>query len=261
MSWEKEPQFFSIQWERGFAWYDSLFDDAGRPRRWYGESSQSYAGWEPALHRIQAYLDEPRFIVLLRHPVDRLISHYRWLWAMDLEWRPILKAVQEEAEKERDPANYRAYKLGSAYAELCPLLERYLDKKRILYLKSDNLARDPEQTLRQCFRFLEIEPIEIKTRIDANTTQSIKVWRKMGLNILLKPFPVTLRDRLDPGGRLRRRVQSILGQRKRKPPEIKDSDKAYLAELLAEDVSFYESMFRDSQERGHIRSEAAVARP
>src|SRR5437764_6469248 len=103
MSREKEPQFFSIstQWERGFAWYDSLFEDEGRPRRWYGESSQSYSGWEPALQRIKAYLEEPRFIVLLRHPVDRLISHYRWLWAMDLESRPILKAVQEENKKKR----------------------------------------------------------------------------------------------------------------------------------------------------------------
>jgi hypothetical protein len=247
MSWEKEPQFFSIQWERGFAWYDSFFDDAGRSRQWYGESSQSYAGWEPALQRIQAYLEEPRFIVLLRHPVDRLISHYRWLWAMNLESRPILKAVLKEDKKVRDPANYRAYRLGSAYAHLCPLLERYLNRERILYLKSDELAKDPEETLHRCFQFLEIEPIRIAMNIRRNETGSIRVWRKMGLNILLKPIPMTLRERLDPGGRLRRRVTGLLGQKKRKPPKIRESDKEYLARLLAEDVAFYESMFGKSR--------------
>ena len=267
MSGEKEPQFFSMtaQWQRGFDWYDSLFDDAGRSRRWYGESSQSYNSSEPALKRIKAYLKEPRFIVLLRHPVDRLLSQYRWCWAYGWESRPLVTAVQEEEKNGMDvdapaPDCYRAYRLGSDYARLCPLMERYFDRERILYLDSDQLATNPQETLNRCYQFLEIEPRPIGTEIRANATESIRVWRRMGFHLLLKPVPLATRERLDPGGRWRRRVRVLLGQKKRKPPEISDHDKEYLTQLLAEDIAFYEQLFPDSQKAAPRQGEESAAR-
>src|SRR5205809_6736903 len=87
MSEPKEPGFFAISeaWRRGPEWYDTFFDDDGKPRCWYGESSTIYSIWEPALKRIKESLHSPKFIVLLRDPVQRLISHYKWYWAYGWE--------------------------------------------------------------------------------------------------------------------------------------------------------------------------------
>jgi hypothetical protein len=102
MSNPKETNFhIRANWQRGEDWYNSLFRDEGRARLWYGESSTAYSVWEPALERIKKCLHQPRFIVMLRHPVQRLISHYKWFWARNLESRLLLKALREEEEKGR----------------------------------------------------------------------------------------------------------------------------------------------------------------
>jgi hypothetical protein len=109
MSDPKEPHFFACtrQWQRGLEWYNSIFQNECQPRRWYGESSTSYSVWEPALEKIKHWLHKPKFIILLRHPVERPFSHYNWLAAMNLESRSLRKAVREEEEEKKKRASIR----------------------------------------------------------------------------------------------------------------------------------------------------------
>jgi hypothetical protein len=96
----KETNFhITANWQRGEDWYNSLFRDEGRARLWYGESSTAYSVWEPALERIKKCLRQPRFIVMLRHPVQRLISHYKGFWARNLESRLLLKLCGKKKRK------------------------------------------------------------------------------------------------------------------------------------------------------------------
>jgi sulfotransferase family protein len=264
MSEPKEPSFFAVSeaWNRGIEWYDKFFENHDRSPQWYGESSTLYCMWEPALERIKQLLHNPRFIVLLRHPVHRLTSHYKWYWAYGWESRPILRAVEEDEESgfhPDKPMRYLdvpgaswvnpcgGYKRASQYSYFCPIMERLFGKENILYLDNEQLAREPQNTMNRCFRFLEIVEYNVPAPLRVNATDDVRLSRTLGLHLLLKPFPKRLRDSLDPGGRLRRRVHRMLGQKKRKPPKVTDRDKGYLESLLAEDIAFYESMFSKSR--------------
>jgi hypothetical protein len=252
MSDPKEPHFFAFthSWQRGFEWYNSIFQNDGRPRRWYGESSTSYSVWEPALEKIKHWLHQPRFIILLRHPVERLLSHYNWLAAMNLESRSLLKAVREEEEKGFHPdsplpgGNFANYRRASHYSRFCPIVERLFGKENILYLNSELLFKNPREALNKCFRFLSLKELVVSQEIRANATNEKLVQRTSGLNLLLKPFPPAFVDRLDPDARFRRWAKQKLGKKKIPLPVITTSEKDEIARVLKEDISFYESVFQ-----------------
>jgi hypothetical protein len=105
------------------------------------------------------WLPQPRFIISLRHPVERLLSHYNWLAAMNLESRPLLKAVREEEEKGFHPdsplpgGNFADYRRASHYSRFCPVMERLFGKENILYLRTEQLSKDRRGLLRNAFDF------------------------------------------------------------------------------------------------------------
>ncbi len=77
----KEPAFFSDEraWSRGIDWYLGLFAHAPRDRL-TGEASVGYT--DPrrtyvAAGRVREQLPDVRLVCILRHPVERLRSHYR----------------------------------------------------------------------------------------------------------------------------------------------------------------------------------------
>ena len=215
----------------------------------YGESAP-YSVWEPAIERIKKCLHQPRFIIMLRHPVERLLSHYKSFWARNLESRPLLRAVREEEEKGFHPDSplpgviYAPYRRLSHYSYFCPVMERIFGRENILYLNSDELSKDPQGALNKCFRFLSLSEHPIDREIRENTTKDRLIQRTFGLKTLLKLFPRSFLDRIDPGSRIRFRVRGMLGQKKRRPPEISPSDIEQLTRMLQEDISFYESVFQ-----------------
>ncbi|MCB1959392.1 MAG: hypothetical protein KDE68_02520 [Rhodocyclaceae bacterium] len=77
----KEVVYFSSakKLERGDAWYLAHFDPAGDAKA-VGEFSVTYhAGGADVAARIQALAPEVHVLAVLRDPVERAFSHYRWL--------------------------------------------------------------------------------------------------------------------------------------------------------------------------------------
>jgi hypothetical protein len=225
------------------------FHDEGKTPYWYGESSTAYSVWVPAMERIVKHLHEPRFILMLRHPLQRLFSHYKFFWARNLESRPLLRAVREEEEKGFNPNSPRpgvihaTYRRSSHYSYFCPVMEQMFGRENILYLNSDELSENPQRALRKCFRFLGVSEFPINREIRDNTTERIAVQRSFGLKALLKPVPRPFRDRIDPGARLRSRVKRMLAK-KRPSPRVSASEKEEITRMLQEDTAFYESVSR-----------------
>jgi hypothetical protein len=151
----KEPEFFTAgsrigNWERGLRWYEELFEDAGDAIA-VGEASISYTQYPlirgvPA--RIAQVLPDVRLIYLVRHPVERMVSHY-WM------------RVRNDRESERidDALHARSHYLDiSRYAMQ---IEQYLEHfplKRILVVKSEDLLVEREATLARVFTFLGVDP-------------------------------------------------------------------------------------------------------
>src|SRR5215469_9765623 len=79
MSRPKEPNFFSddAAYARGWRWYESLFKDAAATDL-RGESSTHYSKlptFPRTLERMLRYLPRVKVIYVMRHPIDRLVSH------------------------------------------------------------------------------------------------------------------------------------------------------------------------------------------
>jgi hypothetical protein len=93
----KEPDFFSKDrvWRRGRQWYANIFSGApaGALR---GEASTSYTelGFcSIAAERMAEVVPNARLVYLLRHPIERLSSHYRHELQKGRERRPLAEAV------------------------------------------------------------------------------------------------------------------------------------------------------------------------
>ena len=102
MSEEKEPNFFSNDevYAKGLGWYASLFANAD-PGDLCGESSTHYTKLPTYPHtvaRMRAALPQVKLIYMMRHPIDRLISHYlheQFEWRMQM---PIEEAINKHPE-------------------------------------------------------------------------------------------------------------------------------------------------------------------
>ena len=102
MTAEKEPNFFSNDeiYAKGLAWYQSLFESA-TASACCGESSTHYSKLPTYPHtvsRMKAALPRLKLIYMVRHPIDRLVSHYlheQFEWRMRL---PIEAAIERHPE-------------------------------------------------------------------------------------------------------------------------------------------------------------------
>lgn len=93
----KEPDFFSVDrvWRRGPDWYATVFADAAS-HRLCGEASTSYTELrhaDKAAHRMAAVVPQARLIYVMRHPIERLRSHYRHEIQRGRERRPLAAAI------------------------------------------------------------------------------------------------------------------------------------------------------------------------
>ena len=84
MTEPKEPNFFSDneEYQRGMDWYLSLFTEA-QATDICGESSTHYTKlptYPETVSRIAAEFPELKFIYVMRHPIDRLVSQYIHEW-------------------------------------------------------------------------------------------------------------------------------------------------------------------------------------
>ena len=151
MSKSKELGFFcsSENWDERLRWYESQFG-AATVR---GESSPSYTNCprnKGVPERMASLVPDARLIYLVRDPVDRVISQYRFgRWVAGYDYGEIEDML---ADLETSPIVVQSrygYQLEQ-YLPLFPL-------SRILILESSDLRDRPAETLARIFRFLDVD--------------------------------------------------------------------------------------------------------
>lgn len=132
----KETRFFTDHWDRGREWYGSQFADAG-PGQLLGESSVNYTN--PALapvaaERMADEIPDATVIYVIRHPVERIRSHYRHEVQRRREARPLVDALREHDNPY----------LGHSMYERCfrPYIERF-PRERLVVVRFEDLVRAP----------------------------------------------------------------------------------------------------------------------
>lgn len=148
MSTPKEPNFFSDDqiYARGFEWYRSLFA-GGAEAMFRGESSTHYSKLPThphAVERIARHLPHAKLIYVMRHPIDRLVSHYIHDWSE----RRIDVPIDQAIARHPDLVQYGLYAM-----QLRPYLTHFGDD-RVLPVFFDRLRTQPSQELARVCRFL-----------------------------------------------------------------------------------------------------------
>ena len=99
MSNEKEPVYWNNKLFNEFenleiSRYLNLFEQDVKIK---GESTTSYMYYESFIRNVKNnYQQSPKFIFILRNPIDRYISHCNWLRGLGKEKRGIYKIIEDE---------------------------------------------------------------------------------------------------------------------------------------------------------------------
>jgi hypothetical protein len=148
MSRPKEPNFFSDDdaYARGLGWYATVFGD-GPAGAFRGESSTHYTKlptYPLTVERMARAIPRPKLIYLIRHPIDRLISHY----VHELTTGRIAVGIDEAVDRHPELVDYGRYAM-----QLRPYFEAF-GEGSILPVFTGRLARRPQGELERIFRFL-----------------------------------------------------------------------------------------------------------
>lgn len=148
----KEPNFFSNDeiYEKGEAWYSSLFADA-KTTDLKGEASTHYTKlpkYPDTLVRLRDYCPDAKFIYVMRHPIDRLVSHFAHNWTTGHFKR---NTSIDAAIVEYPPlVEYGLYK-----KQLDPWFKAF-GLKRVLPVFFDRLISEPQKELERISKFIGI---------------------------------------------------------------------------------------------------------
>ena len=168
----KEIQYFTLNAERGEAWYRAHFParagDDGRPLTF--EATPYYLFHPLAPARAAAAVASARLVVLVRNPVDRAFSHWRHNRARGTESLDFEAALAEEPRRLRgevermlgDPTyRSRAHQLFSyasrgLYAEQLERWFAHFPRQQVLVVRSEDLYRRSEETFSRVLSFLAL---------------------------------------------------------------------------------------------------------
>lgn len=147
-----EPKVFLSQEksDRGLAWYDATFFAHARSEQVLGEKSTSYLEDPVAATRAAAVLGEPDILVMLRDPVQRAVSNWRFSTDNGLEDRPLEEALAADLAGEQPWSHTGASVSPYAYVQrgrysryLSPWLAAFPRTTHVLFL--EELQGDTER--------------------------------------------------------------------------------------------------------------------
>lgn len=138
LAFPKETDFFSSErrWQRGLDWYACQFSGAS-DHQLLGEASVSYTSprfSSASAERMAGVVPDARLVFLIRHPIDRLRSHYRHEVQRSRESRPLSEAVSE-------PGN--AYVGHSLYYSCLEPYLKSFPREQICVVRFDDLVQPP----------------------------------------------------------------------------------------------------------------------
>ncbi len=172
---EKGCRYYDVNYERGPAWFrshlplsadlDRLERDLGA-RPIFGESSPYYCYHPEAPARIAADVPQARLILVLRDPVQRAWSHYRYEVARGFETLGPDAALEAEAGRlaqADDEARWyshrhHSYVGRSRYAEALRRLRQHFPAEQVLVVQSERIFTEPETTMAGVFDHLGLAP-------------------------------------------------------------------------------------------------------
>jgi hypothetical protein len=229
---EEELHYFveAINWKEGLAWYRERFAGAGDATA-VGEKSPTYTmvPEHPGVpQRIAELLPEVRMVYVVRHPLQRIKSHFVHQFGRGHEHLPINRAVREDP-RYLDTTRYTMQ------------LERFLDwfpEDQLLVATSDQLDHDRRATFARIARFVGVDPDVEVAELAGRSHESSDKQVPVGFTAKLRTVPAIRRA----AGALPAPIRTRLGaatRRSLQPEELEldSSTEAWILEELRSDLA------------------------
>jgi hypothetical protein len=146
----KDLYFFDRYFDKGVDWYAHHFTRAG-DQAIVGEVCQDYLFHPLAPARIHSVLDDPRFMVTLRDPVDRAFSSYLYMLKMGQSPGTFTQALTSRPEL----LDHGRYGTG---------LDRFADlfgEENVYVAVFDDLNADARAFVANLLEWLGVAPLEL----------------------------------------------------------------------------------------------------
>ncbi|WP_299228424.1 sulfotransferase [uncultured Psychroserpens sp.] len=226
---QKEPQFFSKEnWKEHLHEYHSLFK---KTAKLYGEASTNYSKfphYNQNIHKdIFNYNPNMKIIYIMRHPLDRMISHY--IHSFNRGHEP-LKDINEAIS-----SNIHYINTGKYAMQIEPYIKHF-GRKNVLLLFFEDFIINPQSVLNTVFNFLNIEPIVIDNKF-LNTNKSFD--------------KSIIHHKYDNPKTLTKKVKKVLliikntvfsSDMINKKPQLDEQTKSYVLENIKSDVKKIETL-------------------
>lgn len=124
-------------------------------KSFHGETTPIYLWWKPACERIHRYNPDMKLIAVLRDPTERAYSQWNMEFNRGEETRDFRSSVQAELEhrKTEPDRQHRVFSYLSRgfYAEQIERFQRTFAPHQLLWVKYEDLRKDPERQLARIF--------------------------------------------------------------------------------------------------------------
>lgn len=241
MTTPKEPCFFSDDdvYAQGMNWYSELYAGA-QEGDLLGEASTHYTKlptYPQTLTRLQKVLKAPKFVYVMREPIDRLTSQYIHEWSQNI----VNCGIDESIDQHPELAAYSSYA-----SQLEPFFEAY-GKESVLPVFFGRLKTSPQEELERVCKFIGYkgEPKWVSNLKPANVSKNrvrrfpgyaqiidSKAGQMLRRNLVPKTVRTMIRDKLT----MKTRPELSLGARQRLEVTF-DKDLAILGSHLGVELN------------------------
>ncbi len=173
--------------------FGDLFPDC-KPESLRLEATPDYLYSEKAALRIKSELAEVKFIFILRNPVERLKSWYKFAITMGLMDAGI-SFEHYIREQEQDSAAAHQHMKSLEQGRYAPYIERYFElfgKDRIHVCFYEDLVKDPNNFCSEIAQFAGIDPSYFKNYDFKIYNKTVQV-KSVGVHNIFRKFKRTIR--------------------------------------------------------------------
>ncbi len=143
----------------------------------FGESTTAYMYYDTFINNINSnYKVSPKFIFILRNPIDRFNSHFWWIKGLGLEKSNFQEALSKDQNNQFKAYNYypKYYFQFGLYAKWLKRFYNCFDRSNIKIIIFENLVNNQLKTANSCFEFLGLKKLDTISNHTSNQTALLK---------------------------------------------------------------------------------------
>lgn len=208
-----------------------------------GDASPSYINYPNQFLKIKEYLEDPKFIIVLRDPINRAYSNYLHLKREQRETLTFKEAVNRENKRIKDKySDFWYYKFNSTYYD--KILKAKETFKEVLIITSEELNENHVATMKKVYKFLDVDCNFITKRKSNRFNKGGYYKKNLFTKIIFQPskFKNLIKKVIKPTPSLKILLARVASLFRAKTEEIDEETVLYLTKHFREDVKKLKSL-------------------